>query len=1058
MRTFPLPANKQVRFRAALFSIVCLMFLSAIVFPLDPQKKVHTYPMSKWDVDKGLPQNSVMSITQSRDKYIWLGTERGLVRFDGVHFTVFNSAKDKNIRNNRTTTLLEDKNGNLWWGSRGGGLNRMKDGEIEHFEKKDGLKDDFVLSLFEDMNGIIWVGTFKGLSRIETDGRLSIFDPEGKFDGKIIVTMTETPDGRIWAGTYNSGIYSIAGNRVNEYRVRGAPADLPIRAFLVDRNGRLWAGTNGRGLAAYSDDKFDLYEKNHLLSNQTVFSLYEDTNHNIWIGTAGGLNRLAGDKLSTWNEDSVLSQAIIRSLFEDHEGSLWVGTNTLGLLRLQDGKFDSLSVQDGLSADNITCIYHDSKGGIWIGTDGQGVNYINSTDEGIIRILTSAQGIASDFVYSVTEDLNGRIWIGTNSGITVLDRLSLSVSSRISGKGNLPNDIINVLYTGNDGSVWAGTAGGGIIRFADGKSTLYSTENGLSNNFIHSIYEDREGSIWIGTYGGGLNLFRNGEFTNYNSNSGLTNNFVFSVIEDKKGRIWLGTGGGVNLIHEGKVYPLNQTMPVFTDTIYNILVTENNDLWLTSDMGLFHIRGSDTEKYLNGDLTELPCRLYNSRDGLNSDECRGGIQPAGFKSLSGKLFIPTTKGVSIFDPGREQRNIPEPPVYIESIHADHPFENEHGIAVFPGKTRKIDFSFTALSFLAPERVEFRVKLEGFDEDWTMITDPRNRTVSYTNLSAGAYNFRVVASNSDGVWNNTGAEFKFRIRSQFYSSPLFYAMIGLGLLILFIFLYNRRIRNVGKREAELKWMVDERTKELRSSNMRLTEANEQKSELLSMAAHDLKNPLQAIIGFSELISLRQDCPENIKKNAHLILEASRGMLETINNTLNITVIREGKVTISNEELIDLTELSRLVVEIYSEFAKKKNQIVITRFWSDCFIKGEKERIKIVIENLLSNAIKYSPLNRNIILSVQKTGKNVVLSVKDEGSGFSEEDRDKMFEKFRRLSSKPTAGESSTGIGLSIVKKIVDLHRGKIWLESTEGEGSIFFVSFPAVTPVDTWKVK
>ena len=279
-----------------------------------------------------------------------------------------------------------------------------------------------------------------------------------------------------------------------------------------------------------------------------------------------------------------------------------------------------------------------------------------------------------------------------------------------------------------------------------------------------------------------------------------------------------------------------------------------------------------------------------------------------------------------------------------------------------------------------------------------------------------------------------------------------------MLTLFIYLYIQRIKNIRRRESELKLLVDERTKELRSSNIRLTEANEQKGELLSMAAHDLKNPLQAIIGFSELISLRGDCPENIKKNSHLILEASKGMLETINNTLNTTVIREGKVTISNEEVIDLTELSRLVVEIYSEFAKKKNQIVITRFWSDCFIRGEKERIKIIIENLLSNAIKYSPLNRNIILSVEKLGKNVVLSVKDEGSGFSEEDKKKMFEKFRRLSSKPTAGESSTGIGLSIVKKIVEMHRGKIWLESIDGEGSIFFVSFPGVDPVDTWKMK
>ncbi len=1038
--------------------IFLIIIISSTLYPLDPGKKIHTFPISTWDIEDGLPQNSVMSILQTRDKYLWIGTERGLVRFDGVNFETYNSTKYKNIKNNRVTTMLVDSKGNLYSGSRGGGLVRIRDSSIDCFLKKDGLYDDFVLSLFEDSKGTIWIGTFKGLSKMDKKGNLSKFNPEEKFENKIITSLNETRDGRIWVGTYKSGLFSISGKRVNEYSIQNVANDTPIRVLMVEHDGKLWAGTNGNGLAYYKDDKFIQYENNSLLSGLTVFSLYEDKDHNIWIGTANGLNRLTGGKISKWSEENLMSKIIVRSLYEDHEGSLWVGTNTRGLFSLRDSKFNSLSSMDGLSADNVTCIFEDSTGGIWIGTDGNGLNYLRQENGGIIKIFTQKQGLSSNFIYSVAEKDGDEIWVGTGSGITILNRSDQSVKFRIKGKKIIPNDIINVLFTASDGSVWAGTSGGGIARFSEGRSIVYSTENGLSNNFVHAIYEEKDNTFWIGTYGGGASRFKDGKFTNFNSNSGLSNNFVFSINGDNKGNIWLGTGGGLNMIRGEKVIPIISNAPVFSDTIYNVLISDNNDIWLTSNMGLFKIRSEDIDENIIGNTGELQYKLFNSSDGLRSDECRGGMQPAGCLSISGKLFIPTTKGVSIFNPKKKYSSSIPPPVYINKIEGDHPFIIEKGKTVFHGKTKKIDFSFTALSFLVPEKIRFKVKLEGFDKNWSEIKNSRNRTISYTNLSSGKYNFKVIASNSEGVWNTTEANYNFEIRSLFYNSPLFLILITLFLLTIFIYLYIQRVRNIRRRESELKLIVDEQTKELRSSNIRLTEANEQKSELLSMAAHDLKNPLQAIIGFSELISLRDDCPENIKKNSHLILEASKGMLETINNTLNTTVIREGKVTISNEEVIDLTELSRLVVEIYSEFAKKKNQIVITRFWSDCFIKGEKERIKIIIENLLSNAIKYSPLNRNIILSVEKIGKNVVLSVKDEGSGFSEEDKKKMFEKFRRLSSKPTAGESSTGIGLSIVKRIVEMHGGKIWLESKEEEGSIFFVSFPGVDPVDTWKMK
>ncbi len=1045
---------KNRRFvHAIIILFLCFTFSSLAVFPLSPNKKVHSYLLSKWDVSDGLPNNSVKSIIQTKDHYLWLGTERGLVRFDGIKFTIFSPM----VRNNKTVTLLEDSKNNLYFGTRGGGLGKISGGKIEHFYKEDGANENCILSLFEDSKKNIWISTFFGLSKINSKGSISNFDISDNFKDKTFTAIAETTDGRIWLGSDHNGIYSISGDIINHYSIKRFPSNISIKTFLVDHKGKLWVGTKGRGIAYLRDNKFIPYEKNSLLSGKVVFSLFEDSDENIWIGTTKGLNRMSDGNINRWNSSSVMSKIIVESITEDHEKSLWIGTNNSGLFRLQDGKFDSLSTIDGLSDNRVTCVFEDSRGGIWIGTNGNGLNHISSLKNGTVKILSSKDGILSDFISSSCEDSEGDIWIGTDKGITIIDKLTLSVKKNIFDKKTLPNNEINVLYRGIKGDVWAGTIGGGLVHFSEDKTTVYSTKDGLSNDFIHAIYQDKDEVIWIGTHGGGVDRLLNGSFTNYNSNSGLINNFVFTITGDEEGNIWLGTGGGLSLIKKNRMTPLNDDSLLFSNTIHKIFF-DNNNLWLTSNIGLFKIEKADLEKYFKKIYNKIPFRLFDSKDGLNSDECIGGIQPAGYKSLSGKLLIPTTRGIAIFDPKINSGNNLPPKVYIEKVETNHPYLLKKGLAIFPSNTKKVKFHFTALSLLVPERIKFKVKLSGFDKDWVEIKDSRNRSISYTNLSAGKYSFSVAATNSDGVWTDNRAVFNFMIKSHFYSSPIFQAILGILAIALFIYFYSVRIKQVRKYESELQNIVDERTKELRLSNIRLTEANEQKSELLSMAAHDLKNPLQAIIGFSELISLMKECPDNVKKNSHLILEASRGMLETINNTLNTTVIKEGKVTTSNKEIIDLTELSRLIVDIYSEFAKKKNQIVITRFWSNCYIKGEKERIKIVVENLLSNAIKYSPLNKNIILSVEKSGKNIIISVKDEGSGFSDEDKKKIFEKFRRLSSKPTGGESSTGIGLSIVKKIVEMHNGKIWLESKAGEGSIFFVSFPAVDPVDTWKVK
>ncbi|MEN8154007.1 MAG: two-component regulator propeller domain-containing protein [Acidobacteriota bacterium] len=1048
--------------RERLTIILLAIILLTIKFPLhphglDPDKRVYSYLSSSWDMDNGLPQNSVLAIAQGSNKYLWLGTENALTRFDGVNFTVFNSKKYKAIKSNRIQAILADSEGNLWFGGRGGGLNRLQNGNIDHFSAKDGLTDNFVLSIFEDSRKNIWVGTFKGISIFSIDGNIKKFDHKDIFNKITIMSIIEDNSGNIWIGSYNNGIFRIRNDSVQIFNTEKGLPDNSVRKIVIDNTGTLWAGTN-KGLAHFSKERFVTFTKNSELSSLLVYSLYLDSNENLWIGTAKGLHRFANGKIESWPHSNKLSKSVIRSIAEDHEGSLWIGTNGKGLFRIQNGKFGSIKSNDGLSSENITTIFEDSYGRIWIGTDGKGLNYLENSISRKVRYITKKNGLSSDFIYSVAEDMDGRIWIGTMEGITILNKESLEVKKIINTKYGLAHNSVGIIYRGKKDYMWIGTSGGGINRFGGDKILNYSTENGLSNNFVYSIYEDRNGIIWIGTYGGGVDMLKDGTFTNISTKNGLSNDFIFSIQEDKNENIWLATGGGLNKISNGKVTKFLNQNDIFSNTIYNILLDDLDQLWLTSNIGIYRIKCEDL---ISGGIKEspdIPVYFYNKKDGLNSNECSGGIQPAGWKTKSGELWIPTIRGIATIIPKKEHLNKKAPPVFIEKIVSGSGEIIDLNSSVLKAGTKDLEFYFTALSYLVPGKVKFKIKLEGLDKKWIELKNTKRRRISYSGLNPGYYTFRVIASNNDGIWNLKGASFDFLIKTFFYQTKWFLFIIALltGLIILYI--YKIRAVSIKRKESELRQLVDMRTEDLVQANLRLSEANEQKSELLSMAAHDLKNPLQAIMGFSELISLKKESSESIKKSSRLILETSKGMLDTINNTLNSAVIKEGEVKFSRGETIDVCQLSRLVVGIYTEFAKKKNQIIVTRYWNDCYIEGDKERIKIVLENLLSNAIKYSPLNKNIVLTVEKRDENIIVSVKDEGPGFSEEDKKKLFTKFQRLSSKPTGGESSTGIGLSITKKIVEMHKGKIWLESKDRNGTTFFVSFSGVHLVDTWKMK
>jgi PAS domain S-box-containing protein len=775
---------------------------------LDPSKAITQYTHDVWKTEAGLPQNSVLAITQTRDGYLWLGTEEGLARFDGVSFSVFDKRTTPAIGTNTISALLEDQRGNLWIGTNGGGLTRRDtSGRFFRYTTRDGLGSDVVLSLHEDRKGSLWVGTDGGgISRLR-DGRFTTYTVRDGLPDNSVFSICSGRDGSLWLGTH-AGLSRFYGGRFTTFGHRDGLPNLYIKALYIDHEGNLWAGTNGGGLARLQKDgRFTTYTTKDGLSSNVIWALYEDREGSLWIGTgAGGLDRLHAGRFAAYTAKQGLSSNDVWCLYEDREGSLWIGTTDGGLNRLRDAAFTTYTTLEGLSSDVVLPVIEAADGSLWMGTDGGGLNRLK---DGRVTSYTTKNGLSNNLVFSLCQERDGSLWIGTRHG---LNRYQNGRFRVYTSRDGLPNDVVMASYVDHRGTLWIGTRGG-LSRFENGKFVTYTTEQGLSNDNISAIYEDSGGHLWIGTVGGGINELHDGMVTTYSTANGLSNNVIWSIAGEDDGTLWIGTnGGGLVRFKNGRFTAFTTREGLFDDVVFQILDDGRGYLWMSSNKGVFRVEKQQLNAFARGQIRAVSSVAYGTADGMKSRECNGGFQPAGWKTRDGRLCFPTMKGLAIIDPAHPAAKLPPPPVVIEQVSVDQrSFSPSPGLHAPPGKGQ-LEFEFAALSFIAPEKIRFRYRLEGFDKEWTDAGS--RRAAYYTNLPPGTYRFRVKACNSDGVWNEVGATLPLTLEPHFYQTSWFYGLCGLLVISLGVAGHHLRVRQLNRRERELSRRVDERTRELR----------------------------------------------------------------------------------------------------------------------------------------------------------------------------------------------------------------------------------------------------
>ncbi len=751
------------------------------------------YGHETWQTEQGLPQNTVQAILQTRDGYLWMGTKEGLARFDGIRFSIFDKQNTPQILNNQMRSLYEDREGRLWIATPGG-LLMFQRGAFTSYTTKDGLSSNNVWSVYEDRAGSLWIATVNGLNRFR-DGKFTAYTTQQGLSNNSIGVVLEDNDGALWIGT-EGGLNRYKDGVFTGYTKRDGLAGNTIKTLCADQQGRLWIGTT-EGLSVWANSKFATYTTREGLPHNHVEAIAEDQAGALWIGTARGLAHYRDGKLEAVTRPDGLTEAAILALHKDREGNLWIGTEANGLHLLKSKKVTTFTTRDGLSANVVRSIFEDRNGKLWVGTQERGLNLLS---KGQLSTFAAQQRLMNDDVMTICDDAAGNLWLGTTEG---LRRIKAGIITTFTVRDGLSDNHVRSLYASRDGSLWIGTRRG-LTQFRNGQFTPYTMLDGLPSDLVGALCEDRQGNLWVGTLAG-LSRFKDEKFTNYTTASGLSSEVVISLYEDAAGALWIGThGGGLNYFKDGKFSHFTTKDGLPDDVIYQILEDEQNYLWMSSNKGIIRVNRQELETRTNQRLQSVV--TFGTADGMETRECSGGGHPAGWKTADGKLWFATIKGVAMIDPAHLKLNQHAPPVAIEQVVVDDKvIATDTPIKLSPEKAR-FEFYYTGLSFIAPQKVTFKYKLEGFDKDW--IEAGTRRVAWYTNIPAGRYRFVVMACNNDGVWSEAAASVEFLLQPRFYQTWWFYAVCLLSLGLCVWWWYRLRVKRL---EGQFGAILAERTR-------------------------------------------------------------------------------------------------------------------------------------------------------------------------------------------------------------------------------------------------------
>ncbi len=835
---------------------------------LDPPMVAREFTQRSWQKKDGLPDNQVLALLQTRDGYLWIGTRRGLARFDGRTFAVFDHLNTPAMPDDNCKSLVEDLDGNLWIAT-DDGLLRWREGRFTRFTRKDGLAyqtnevRDAIGPVQANRRGGVWATTV-GLDWLQNGKNQNFAIPEG-FLNYAIFALHEDSAGVLWTG---GTVLHRFDQRTERFQVEPESTRLgmEIRGMQDDGTGGLWLlclqSPRVAWLFHLREGRLERVPEQFSTGFRSPF-LSADRHGDLWLASGeGGLDRFHNGQFTRYLLAMEMAHEFVLCFMADREGNLWFGTESSGLHCWTPKVISAYGAREGLAHNSTWTICEARDGSVWIGT-AQGLSQFKDKR---FRNFTQRDGLAGDAIRSVAEDASGAIWVGTGSGLSVI-RNGVVQPQPFPHKPELNKT--RVVYPARNGALWVGTVAG-LFRFEADQWTSFTPAQGLANaglfTDVRALREDKAGNLWIGTAGGGLQRFgvppSGGStnhagndsanapdrlkpelqtFTTFTSTNGLSNNFVWAFHEDADGVLWIGTERGLNRFEHGRFTAFTARDGLPADLVNEILEDDSGNFWVSHDRGIYRVRKQELNEVAAGRAQSVRAVGYDESDGLPLSETNGQkSQPAGCKTRDGRLWFPTPKGVAVINPKLCDLDTVAPQAVLEQVRADGeiifnnsgltapglesrlqaaPPENRlkaelrttGPLRLPPGSGRGLEFRYTVPVFNAPEKATFRYRLRGADDHW--MEAGTRREAYFTRLPPGAYDFEVMVANHRGVWSKKSANFAFSIQPLYYQTWWFYAGCGLATAGLIAGLVVWRMRELGKlhRLEQRSAITEERTR-------------------------------------------------------------------------------------------------------------------------------------------------------------------------------------------------------------------------------------------------------
>lgn len=979
-----------------------------------------------WLSEDGLPQDTVNALVQTRDGFLWVGTNAGLARFDGMQFRTF--GLQDGLRSVVVMALAEDRDGVLWVGTSGGGVSRWENGRFTSFGREEGFPTaSDVLMLAPDGDGSLWVGTTEGLVHWK-EGTFTMVGEAQGLPRKQIRALLVDARGTLWVSALPDGLYQGRNGRFT--RLDG-PVTGTVESLMEDRDGTVWAGTTK--LWKESGETWKRFDADNGLPEAPILALARGRDGTLWVGLRNkGLYRANGDRFEPVREEGLAATQSVLELMVDREGSVWAGQDTSGLHRFAPRLLRQWGAEEGLTPGSARSIAEDPSGGLLVATANRGLFRL---EQGRFSPLTDPSVPGTfPFFYGTAATGDGAVWA---AGEQCVFRFQSGQPTKAYLEPPVKGDSMRALCPDGD-TLWIGTYYAALLK-ADAGGVQVAAPAGTFQSGITCIVKEAEDTLWVGT-SSGLHRWDKGRIQTWTMRDGLLTANIRALHRDPDGTLWIGTlGGGLARMKDGKFVHFTTRQGLIDDVISQIMPDDFGCFWLGSNRGLMRLEREELDAVAAGTLPELHPMVLGRNEGMTREQCVGGTSPTVIRTGDGRLLFPTMGGIVEIEPKRLQKLTSlSPQAGIGEVLVDQQLQASHAALVIPPGYHRLDIAYTAPVLRGGEWVRFRHRLDGFDQDW--VSAGRHRLATYNVLPPGRYVFRVAASAGASGWEETGASLAFTVQPFFWQNVWFR---GGGVVLLLAaggmaaWWQQRR-----KHRLHLEELARERREQEELAHFaRLTSLG----QLSGSLAHELNQPLAIILSNAQaaqrmleqeptdLAELRDTLSDivNEDKRAGEVIKRLRALLkrgETRLAPMAVNEIVEDVLRIIRSDLIGRG------VQVQTELADGLPQV-----------QGDQVQLQQVVLNLITNACdamaETPPQQRLIRIITKSLDGDVRLSVQDQGSGLPPEVEAKIFQPFF------TTKTHGMGIGLSICRSIIAAHHGKLWAEPHAGRGVTFHVDLP-----------